>query len=92
VLLIIGYALLLPFWVISVQLCFYALNLKAEQKQQNCQAIGIIFTTLGVVSLVSHDIAFTTSGLVLIMLGLRMMAIGLDRIDKSTFIDRYKND
>ena len=43
--------------------------------------------TIGIVSLVSRDIVFVVSGLILIMFGFRMLAISLDRIDKKTFID-----
>lgn len=82
------YVLLLPFWVLCIQFCFHALSLKGVEKQNECQILGIVFTTIGIVSLVSRDVLFTASGLVLMMFGLRMMAIGLDRIDKKTFIDR----
>ncbi len=47
----------------------------------------IACTTIGIVSLASRDILFVLSGLVLMMLGIRMMAISLDRIYKEAFID-----
>ena len=87
---ILKYVLLLPFWAICTQFYFHAIAQKAEQKQQECRAVGIIFTSIGIVSLVSRDIIFGISGLILIMLGLRMIAYGLDRIDKKVFIDRYE--
>ncbi len=61
--------------------------MKGVEKQNECKVVGIAFTTIGIVSLASRDVLFAVSGLVLIMLGLRMMAISLDRIDKKTFID-----
>ena len=82
------YVLLLPFWVLCVQFSFHALSLKGLEKQNECQRLGIFFTTVGIVSLVSRDMVFAVSGLILIMLGLRMISIGLDRLDKKTFIDR----
>jgi hypothetical protein len=81
------YVLLLPFWVLCVQFSFRAISMKGTEKQNECKVLGIVFTTIGIVSLVSRDVVFVVSGLVLIMIGLRMMAISLDRIDKKTFID-----
>jgi len=86
------YVLLLPFWILCIQFAFHALSLKGVKKQNECQVLGVIFTTIGIVSLASHDILFTVSGLILIMFGLRMIAVGLDRIDKKIFIDRHEND
>ena len=84
------YVLLLPLWVLCIQFTFHAVSLKGAAKQSECQILGVVFTTIGVVSLVSRDLLFTASGLVLMMLGLRMIAIGLDRIDKKIFIDRHE--
>jgi len=81
------YVLLLPFWVLCSQFAFHAISLKVVEKQKECRTIGIVCTTIGIVSLVSRDIFFVMSGFALIMLGLRMMAISLDRIEKKAFID-----
>ena len=81
------YVLLLPFWVLCVQFAFHAIGRDGVKKQEECRTLGIAFTTIGIVSLASRDVLFAVSGLVLIMLGLRMLAISLDRIDKKTFID-----
>ncbi|MBK5275196.1 MAG: hypothetical protein JJE30_09125 [Desulfuromonadales bacterium] len=86
------YILLLPFWVICGQLYFYSVSQKNEQRQRGCRSLGIFFLTIGIVSLVSRDYWFVISGLALIMLGLRLTAYGLDRIDKSIYIDRCEED
>ena len=82
------YFFLLPFWTLCIQFSFHALSLKGVAKQNECQRLGIFFTTVGIVSLVSRDMIFAASGLVLIMLGLRMISIGLDRLDKKTLSDK----
>jgi hypothetical protein len=88
---LVKYVLLVPFWVLSVQFYSHAVSQQGEQKQRECRSLGIIFTAIGIVSLVFRDVFFAVSGLVLIMLGLRLMAHGLDRIDKKRFIDQYEN-
>jgi uncharacterized membrane protein len=85
------------FFLLSILIVFYqfytfAVSRKAVEKQINCQILGIVYTTLGVLCLVIHDISFVVAGLVLIMLGLRLIAHGLDRIDKKIFIDRLDED
>ena len=81
------YVLLLPFWVLCAQFAFHAISMKGVKKQTECRMLGIAFTTIGIVSLASRDVLLVVSGLVLIMLGFRMMAISLDRIGKKTSID-----
>jgi len=84
------YALLLPFWVLCIQFAFHALSLKGVEKQNECLILGIIITTIGIVSLVSRDVVFTVSGFVLMMFGFRLISTGLDRIDKRKFPDRHE--
>jgi hypothetical protein len=86
----VKYIVLMPFWAICAQFYFHAVSQKAKQKQDECRILGITYTSFGIVSLVTKDMWFVMSGLVLIMLGLRLMAYSLDRIEKRKFIDRYE--
>lgn len=78
--------------VLCMQACFYALSLSGSERQQTCQGQGILYSTLGILALVTHNLVFVIAGLILIMLGLRMIAFGLDRQNKTIFIDRYTDD
>lgn len=86
------YLLLVPFWVFGAQLYCYAVTQEGVRKQEGCQRLGILYITAGIVSLVFREALYVASGLMLIMLGLRLVSYGLDRINKDTFIDRYKDD
>lgn len=86
----VKYLLLLPVWVIGAQLYCYAVAQEGTRKQEGCQRLGILYITAGIVSLVLREAVYVVSGLVLIMLGLRLVSHGLDRINKDRFIDRYK--
>ena len=78
--------------VLCLQACFYALSLSGGERQKACQGQGILYSTLGVLALVAHNLVFVVTGLILLMLGLRMIAYGLDRQNKTIFIDRYTDD
>jgi len=86
------YLLLLFLWVFGVQLYCFAVNQKGVQRQDGCQKLGILYITVGIVSLVFRNMQLVMSGFILIMLGLRLVSYGLDRIDKKRFIDRYSED
>lgn len=86
------YLVMVPFWIFGAQLYCFAASLEGVQRQEGCQKLGILYITVGIVSLVFREALFVVSGLMLIMLGLRLVSYGLDRIDKKTFIDRYKSD
>ncbi len=78
--------------IVCFQLYAYAVTRTGLHKQQTCQGLGIAFCTFGMVSFVFRTPAFIFGGLLLIMLGLRLIANGLDRMNKSIFIDRYSDD
>jgi len=86
------FLLLLVLWAFGAQLYCFAASLEGVQRQEGCQKLGILYITAGIVSLVFREMLFVVSGLMLIMLGLRLVSYSLDRIDKKTFIDRYKQD
>jgi uncharacterized membrane protein len=48
--------------------------------------------TFGLTALIARQPALVVMGLILIMFGFRLMATGLDRIDKKVFIDRYDEE
>jgi len=86
------YLVLLFLWVFGAQLYSFAVSQKGVQRQEGCQKLGILYITVGIVSLVFRKMQFAVSGFMLIMLGLRLVSYSLDRIDKKKFIDRYSDD
>ena len=88
----VKYLLLLILWVFGAQIYFFAVSLKGVKRQEACQTLGIIYITAGIVSLVFRQVLFVVSGFVLIMLGMRLVSYGLDRIDKKKHIDRFEDD
>jgi len=75
--------------IVLNQFYAYSVSLTGKAKQLSCQKLGIVYVTLGVVSFVFHRPTVVIGGIILIMMGLRLIAHGLDRIDKKIFIDRY---
>jgi len=88
----IAYLLLFLVMMICYQFYAYAVSQVGENKQNRCRQLGIAYTSLGICALVFRNVQFVIGGLVLIMLGFRLIAHGLDRIDKKIFIDRYDED
>jgi len=83
---------MIPFVVIMFQFYLWIVSLKGVEKQKHCRALGVIYTTLGTVCFMFRSAPLAAVGLILFMLGLRLIAHGLDRIDKNTFIDRFHED
>ena len=79
------------FLALIFQMYNYATSRQREEKQKICRGLGILLFTVGVVSLVTRDHIFVLAGLFLMMVGFRLIAQGLDRLDKKIYIDRYKN-
>ena len=75
--------------IVFNQLYAYSVSLKGLEKQYACQRLGVTYLTLGVLSFVIRTPSVIIAGFILIMMGLRLIAHGLDRINKTTFIDRY---
>lgn len=78
--------------IIFFQLYYFAIASKGVEKQKRCQNFGIVFTSLGIFCLIVHQVQFVVAGFILMMLGFRLIAHGLDRIDKHIFIDRHEED
>ena len=84
--------IVLPLLVVCYQLYSYSVNGDGREKQERCQQLGISFMTVGITALVLKSAPFAFFGLILIMFAFRLLAKGLDRIDKKIFIDRYEED
>lgn len=87
------YLVMLVVLMVSYQLYTYAVHLTGEPKQKTCRKLGVFFATLAITGFAmrSHP-PVVIGGLVLFMLGLRLMAHGLDRLNKKVFIDRFEED
>jgi hypothetical protein len=83
---------LIPLLVICFQIYSFSSSRKGEDRQKSCQKLGIAYAVIGILALVMREPLFAFFGLILIMFGLRLMAKGLDRLNKSVFIDRYHGD
>lgn len=81
-----------PILLICYQMYAFSVNKKGEKKQKSCRILGVVYMTLGITALIARQPAFVFMGLMLIMFGFRLMATGLDRIDKKIFIDRYDEE
>jgi len=84
--------IILPLLVLCYQLYSYSIHGEGLERQARCQGLGIAFMTLGIVALVFKSAPFAFFGLVLMMFGFRLLAKGLDRLDKKIFIDRCEDD
>ena len=84
--------IMIPFMVISFQFYSWIVSLEGEEKQKHCRALGITYTAIGTTLLMFRSLALAIVGLILFMLGMRLIAHGLDRINKTVFIDRYDKD
>lgn len=82
----------IPLVVLSLQFYLWGASLKGSEKQRQCRLLGIGYSTLGTLSLLFRSLPFGLLGLLLWMLGLRLLAHSLDRIDKTIFIDRLDED
>ena len=89
---IIEMLLLLPMIIILYQFYRFSVKRKDVDRQKYCRLLGIIYCTLGIIALVFRSPFFIFSGLLLIMFSFRLFAYGLDRVNKTTFIDHFEED
>lgn len=73
----------LIFLVLCCQGYRYAITRTGKAKQEICQHHGIFFTTLGIGTFLIPSVPVVFAGLILIMLGLRLIEHGLNRLEKS---------
>jgi hypothetical protein len=83
---------LIPFLTLYYQLYAFAVRQKGVERQNVCRSLGIASFTIGIVCLVFRDLLFGIAGIIFMMFGFRLIAHGLDRIDKKVFIDRFVED
>lgn len=83
------YLILLPFLAVIYQIYSYAVSRHREERQRVCRGLGIVLFTVGVVVLITRDPFLVFTGMLLMMLGFRLIAHGLDRLDKKIYIDSY---
>lgn len=79
----------IPLIIICYQLYSFSARSKGVERQSRSQKLGIAYMTLGITALIAREPAFVFMGLMLIMMAFRLLATGLDRLDKKTYIDRY---
>jgi len=84
--------ILIPLLVICYQIYSFTSSRKGVDRQNRCQKLGIGYMTLGILALAWREPLLAFFGFILIMFGLRLLANGLDRIDKTVFIDRYNDE
>ena len=84
--------IILPLLVICYQIYTFSSNRKGEDRQSRCQKLGIGYMVIGILALIEREPLFAFFGLILIMFGFRLMAKGLDRIDKTVFIESYNEE
>lgn len=84
--------IILPLLVMCYQLYCFSVSSVGREKQERCQSLGITFMTFGIVAMALKSAPLAFFGLILMMFGFRLLAKGLDRLDKDTYIDRYRDD
>ena len=84
--------IILPLIVICYQIYAFSSSRKGEDRQSRCQKLGIGYMVIGILALIEREPLFAFFGLILIMFGFRLMAKGLDRIDKTVFIESYSEE
>jgi hypothetical protein len=84
--------IILPLLVGCYQLYFFSTHSMGLKQQERCQKLGVAFMTLGITALAFKSTPLAFFGLILMMFGFRLIAKGLDRLDKRIFIDRYEDD
>jgi hypothetical protein len=89
---IIQLAILVPLFIMFYQFYCYTISGSGVEKQSKCLTLGVISSTIGITALAFHSPATVFGGLILLMFGFRLIAKGLDRIDKKIFIDSYVED
>lgn len=85
-------ALLLPLFIMLYQFYAFAISATGAEKQRRCLTLGIISFAIGIPCLVFHSTLAVFGGMILMMFGFRLLAQGLDRIDKKIYIDRCADD
>ena len=65
---------------------------KGVERQDSCLKLGVTYMTIGICSLATRSTPLAFFGITMIMFAFRLLAKGLDRLDKKKSIDRYDED
>ncbi len=84
--------IVLPVLVLCFQFYFFSVNCEGVMRQERCQRLGVAFMTIGIVALVFKSAVTAFFGLIMMMFGFRLIARGLDRLDKTKVITHYEDD
>lgn len=84
--------IILPLLIFSYQIYSFSARGEGVMRQGRCLKTGVFFMTSGVMALIFKSAPTAFFGLFLMMLGFRLLAKGLDRLDKKIHIDRYDDD
>jgi hypothetical protein len=83
---------LMPLCIFMLQVYRYAVTRPdPADRQSSCRNAGIVIFSFGSAGLIYREPIFVFAGLIMMMLGFKLIARGLDRQNKSIFIDRYNN-
>ena len=85
------FLIIIPLLILCFQLYYFSVNSTGVQRQDRCQKLGIVFMTFGIVALVFKTVPVVSFGFVMMMFGFRLISKGLDRLDKSIYIDQNIN-
>jgi dolichol kinase len=75
--------LVIPFVVVMFQFYMWIISLEGAEKQKHCKALGTTYTFLGIVSFVFKSFPIGIVGVILIILGLRLIAHGFNLNDEN---------
>ena len=85
-------AIVYPVLILSYQMYSFSASGKGIERQDRCLKLGVVYMTVGICSLVPRSVPLAFFGIIMIMFAFRLLAKGLDRLDKKIFIDRYDED
>ncbi len=83
---------ILPLLIGCYQLYTFSVNSEGRKLQERSRKLGIVFMSAGIASLAYKSVPFAFFGIVLMMFGFRLIAKGLERLEKKVFIDRFEDN
>lgn len=76
---------ILAFLILCYQGFSYVTSLTGKKRRDSCRQLGIFYFILGICSFISRSAPAVFTGIILLMMGLRLMAHGLVRHGKAGF-------
>lgn len=83
---------IIPLLVLCYQFYSFSASSEGQKRQERSRKLGVVLMTLGITALAYRSVPFAFFGIILMMFGFRLIAKGLDRLDKNIFIDRCEED